>query len=254
MQYKWEHLTDKQLMNIKLKDLGLNFANPYSFKLNRSIDMIRSEIGQKITRLYIEHYISIEWFTTYKSCTIAIPFYLFHPRLINLEIEKTGWAEYNSDEYTLKLLRHEVGHIIDDLCYNKCLEKHKIFGTVKKYPNQYTYNPYSKRFVKNLNEYYAQCCPEEDFAETFAVWLDYNSNWLEKYKNTPAINKLLFINNTICKKTENIKYGKYKFIKMIDEKYKFIKIIDSIDMTLGEYYKRKKKRYNRKVPKNTIII
>ena len=238
--YKWEHYTDKQLMKMKLKDLDINFT----LRSNELINTVCAEVAQRGIFLQVAHYISTEWFTAYKSRAIAIPFYLFHPRLTNLEIEKTGWSEGNDENYFLKLLRHEIGHIIDDLCYDNYREKHRIFGTATKYPNYYTYKPYSKKFVKNLDEYYAQCCPEEDFAETFAVWLDPNSNWYEKYKNTPAIKKLLFIDSTIHEKTKNISF----------EKYKIIDKIDTIDITLGEYYRRKNKKYRRKVPKNTVII
>ena len=39
------------------------------------------------------------------------------------------------------------------------------------YPEFYTPKPYSKSFVLHLDAWYAQSHPDEDFAETFAVWL-----------------------------------------------------------------------------------
>ncbi len=40
------------------------------------------------------------------------------------------------------------------------------------YPEFYAPRPYSKSFVIHLDAWYAQSHPDEDFAETFAVWLD----------------------------------------------------------------------------------
>ena len=37
----------------------------------------------------------------------------------------------------------------------------------------------------------AQSNPDEDFAETFAVWLDPHSNWKEEYRRWPHVLKKL---------------------------------------------------------------
>jgi hypothetical protein len=41
---------------------------------------------------------------------------------------------------------------------------------------------------------YAQKHPDEDFAETFAVWLTPRSRWRQHYRNWPALRKLQFVN------------------------------------------------------------
>ena len=44
-------------------------------------------------------------------------------------------------------------------------------ASTKRYPKVYRPNPASRRYVQHLRLYYAQSHPDEDFAETFAVWL-----------------------------------------------------------------------------------
>ena len=55
------------------------------------------------------------------------------------------------------------------------------------YPEFYAPRPYSKSFVLHLDPWYAQSHPDEDFAETFAVWLTPESNWKTRYAGWPAI-------------------------------------------------------------------
>ena len=57
-------------------------------------------------------------------------------------------------------------------------------------PESYRPKPYSKSFVRHLDNWYAQAEPDEDFAETFAVWLTPESNWREYYRGWPALQKL----------------------------------------------------------------
>ncbi len=63
----------------------------------------------------------------------------------------------------------------------------------KPYPEFYTPKPYSKSFVLHLDAWYAQSHPDEDFAETFAVWLTPNSEWRQRYAGWPALQKLEYM-------------------------------------------------------------
>jgi hypothetical protein len=45
----------------------------------------------------------------------------------------------------------------------------------------------------HLESWYAQSHPDEDFAETFAVWLTPNGNWQVRYAGWPAIKKLEYV-------------------------------------------------------------
>jgi hypothetical protein len=81
--------------------------------------------------------------------------------------------------------------------YNKTRWR-ELFGRFSdKYSDFYYYQPYSKRFVIHLKGNYAQAHPDEDFAETFAVWLTPNSNWQEKYQGWPVIKKLHYVDNVV---------------------------------------------------------
>ena len=97
----------------------------------------------------------------------------------------------------MKLLRHEAGH-----AYNYAFRLYRrpkwreLFGPFSLDYNNITYKPrpYSKRYVRHLDDWYAQSHPDEDFAETFAVWLTPNSNWQKAYKGWPALKKLIYLN------------------------------------------------------------
>jgi hypothetical protein len=44
-----------------------------------------------------------------------------------------------------------------------------------------------------MEGWYAQKHPDEDFAETFAVWLTPRSRWRQRYKGWPAMDKLRYV-------------------------------------------------------------
>ena len=72
--------------------------------------------------------------------------------------------------------------------------RRRLFGTpATPYPEYYTPKPYSKSFVQHLDHWYAQSHPDEDFAETFAVWLDPQSMWATRYAGWPAERKLQYM-------------------------------------------------------------
>ena len=67
----------------------------------------------------------------------------------------------------------------------------QLFGpSSQRYPRYYRPNPASKNFVQHLRLWYAQSHPDEDFAETFAVWLTPRANWRKRYAGWPALKKL----------------------------------------------------------------
>src|SRR3989338_11611898 len=178
-------------------------------KLSLSIE--DSPVETHITRLYRElekHdimskpacYLSDEWGCPHQIPLIAIPFYLADAKLSRYEKKFTGVpAETNKE--IMMYLRHEAGHAFN---YGYKLYKTKEWQTVfgsfdRPYTEHYRRKPYDKAFVKHLPDYYAQKHPDEDFAETFAVWLTPKSNWRIKYKNTPALKKLLYVDTMIKK-------------------------------------------------------
>jgi hypothetical protein len=92
----------------------------------------------------------------------------------------------------MRILRHEAGHAIDNAFRLRLRrQRRQIFGLPSEpYPEFYTPKPYSKSFVLHLDAWYAQSHPDEDFAETFAVWLTPTSEWRQRYAGWPALKKL----------------------------------------------------------------
>jgi hypothetical protein len=135
------------------------------------------------------------WFTPDGVPGVAIPFYLAHPRLMEMEESQMLEIEGGTEEWCLRILRHEVGHAIDNAYRLRRLRRFgKVFGrTSAPYPEFYSPRPFSKNFVHHLGAWYAQSHPVEDFAETFAVWLKPRSNWRSRYEGWPALKKLLFV-------------------------------------------------------------
>ncbi len=126
---------------------------------------------------------------------MAVPFYLAHPRLERLEKAQMLAVEGGEHEWCMRILRHEAGHVIDNAYKLRLREqRRRLFGSSSKpYPEFYAPRPYSKSFVLHLDPWYAQSHPDEDFAETFAVWLTPESNWKTRYAGWPAIKKLEYM-------------------------------------------------------------
>jgi hypothetical protein len=59
--------------------------------------------------------------------------------------------------------------------------------------------PFDHRFVRHMEGWYAQKHPDEDFAETFAVWLTPRSRWRQRYEGWPALRKLLYVDRRVAK-------------------------------------------------------
>jgi len=166
----------------------------------------RTVLVDRIERIYEEldnrdilcrpyFWLSDEWFTPSGMTGTAIPFYLTHPRLIRLERAQMGEVEGGSHEWCMKLLRHEVGHVVDHAYrLNRRRTRWMLFGhSSTRYPRMYRPNPYSRRHVQHLSYWYAQSHPDEDFAETFAVWLRPRHTWRKRYKGWPALKKLEYM-------------------------------------------------------------
>jgi hypothetical protein len=141
----------------------------------------------------------------------------------------------------MKLLRHEAGHAINYAYrFYRRRKWQKVFGQFsKEYNETYRFRPYSKSFVRHLEDYYAQYHPDEDFAETFAVWLTPGLDWRTQYKGWRASNKLNYIEelmNEIKEKPPLEKNGK-KYWQA-----------SRINMTLKSFYKKKRHSYAEDFP------
>jgi hypothetical protein len=185
----WVRRSDDAILDMRLCDLGLRIQGT---QLDRTIERVREELVDRDIRIRPYFWLSDDWFTPEGYTGTAIPFFLAHPRLQRLERNQTGEVEGGTESWCLKLMRHEVGHVVDhafQLHKKRCW--HQQFGrSSRRYPRFYRPNPHSKRFVQHLEYWYAQSHPDEDFAETFAVWLTPRSGWRRRYNGWPALRKL----------------------------------------------------------------
>jgi hypothetical protein len=161
--------------------------------MERLFKRLKREFREKKILLWPDFYFGNEWGCVNKKISISIPFYLATPELRDLE------GDVPTNEGIMKTLRHETGHAVNYAYKLWQLEDWKeTFGDFnKKYRDGYLYrvNPWSKSYVRHLHylgdPHYAQKHPDEDWAETFAIWLDPRSHWEDKYRNWPnALEKL----------------------------------------------------------------
>ena len=134
---------------------------------------------------------------------IAIPFYLAHPWLAWLERNHMLEVEGGTPEWCMRLLRYETGHAIENahLLRRRSLRQ-KLFGkSSEPYPDHYRPKPYSRSYVQYLEVWYAQSHPDEDFAETFAVWLAPSSLWRQRYAGWLAMKKLQYVDEVMKEPT-----------------------------------------------------
>ena len=186
---------------------------------------------------------SSEWFSPEHTPGIAFPFYLAHPRLMQLERKKIIDVEGGTRAECMRILRHEAGHVIQHSYAlhaaapgSGCSAVHR-----RRYPRYYRPNPASRNFVQHLRLWYAQSHPDEDFAETFAVWLTPRSNWRKRYEGWPALKKLQYVDELMAE----IAGEKPRADRARIE----VEPLRQLRGTLGEHYEKKLDHYAVDVPR-----
>jgi hypothetical protein len=179
--------TDLDLWDQRVDELGIRFEGS---PLEPLILRLFTELAQAGVDLRPIFFVANEWGCPDGLPIIGIPFYLIDPRLHSYEEE---FADDLEDAERIMLgLRHEVGHAVN---YAYKLYSHPEFEGVfgrydQPYADDYQPGPFSRRSVRHLPGWYAQKHPDEDFAETFAVWLTPGLNWRQKYAGWRALAKL----------------------------------------------------------------
>jgi hypothetical protein len=184
-----DEISYQKFLTTKICDLELDVNE----SLAPSFKRVKKELREHRILLWPDFYFGNEWGCMNKKISISIPFYLAMPELKELE------GDVPTNEEIIKILRHETGHAIN-YAYKLWQQKgwKDTFGDFnKKYRDGYLYrvNPWSKSYVRHLHylgdPHYAQKHPDEDWAETFAIWLDPRSHWEIRYRNWPhALEKL----------------------------------------------------------------
>jgi hypothetical protein len=191
----WTRWPQERLLDVKLCDLKLKIEGTV---LEKRIQRLYDDLDSRYLIFRPYFWLSDDWFTPDGITGTAIPFYLAHPRLVRLERHMIGEAEGSTEDWCLKYLRHECGHAITNAYRLRRRRRwQQLFGpSSHSYPRFYRPNPYSKRHVQHLEYWYAQSHPDEDFAETFAVWLQPRSQWRRRYQGWPTVlRKLEYVNS-----------------------------------------------------------
>ncbi len=188
----WTRYPKQRLLDVRLCELKLSLKGSFVDKLVRQV---RNELRERDLRFHPYFWVSDDWFTPEGMTGTGVPFYLVHPRLKQLERSVYGEVEGGTRDWCLRIIRHEIGHALDHAYkLNLRRKRQQLFGpSSRRYPWAYRPNPYSKRHVQHLSYWYAQSHPDEDFVETFAVWLKPGSRWKSKYRGWPVIKKLEYM-------------------------------------------------------------
>jgi len=238
-KFPWESLPDNELLKRRLSGLRVTVEDTW---LEDCVHNLHQEMEERGLRLRPHAWISSEWFSPDNTPGIAIPFYLAHPRLMKLEKKMMLDVEGGTYAECMAILRHEAGHTIQHAYQLQRRRRwQQLFGpSSKRYPRWYRPNPGSRRYVQHLRLWYAQSHPDEDFAETFAVWLRPRSNWRTRYAGWPALKKLEYVDELMDEIA-----GKRPLLTVRER----VDPLHELGQTLGEYYKKKQALYAFDPPK-----
>jgi hypothetical protein len=235
----WPQLPDEELLGLRLADLPLQIAGT---TLEERLTRLSAELEARGLHLPIHFYISTEWFTPDGTISMAVPFYLTHPRLERLERAQMLEVEGGNPEECMRILRHEAGHVIDNAFKLRLRRRRReLFGRSSlPYPEFYDPKPYSKSFVLHLDPWYSQAHPDEDFAETFAVWLTPGSDWRTRYEGWPALAKLEYVDSLM----EELRGEAPRVVDATE-----VDPLRRIRHTLRHHYRLKRRHYGVEHPK-----
>jgi hypothetical protein len=180
-----------------IRALGLSIAGTTLEPLIAELEREMSAAG--LHHLHCRFYLSTEWGVPFGTIAIALPFYLARAELTELHAQRYGHVEGLSGPDILRYLRHELGHAVN-YGYRLFEDPRWIdaFGAITQpYLDEYRPELFSRRHVRHLPGWYAQKHPDEDWAETFAVWLTTHApesqrlDWRAEYADWPdALGKL----------------------------------------------------------------
>jgi len=192
-QNDWESERDG-LLGRKISELGLSI---HGSRIERLVETLYAELAEKSVSFRPPVYLSDQWGCPDGTPLIGVPFYLVDKRLERIEAEMTGAVEDDREE--MRYLRHECGHAVNYAfrLYERA-EWRSYFGSFSQpYRDRYRADPFSREYVRHILGWYAQKHPDEDFAETFAVWLTPGLDWQQEYAGWPALSKLEYVDRVM---------------------------------------------------------
>jgi hypothetical protein len=183
------------LLGRRISEIGLAIEGT---RVERLVGELYRELEAKGVQFRPPVYLSDQWGCPDGTPLIGVPFYLADERLERIEAEMAGGVE--DDHEALRYLRHEAGHAINyAFQFHERPEWLEIFGSfAKPYRDRYRADPLSRAHVRHILGWYAQKHPDEDFAETFAVWLTPGLDWRSEYEGWPALAKLEYVDRLMA--------------------------------------------------------
>jgi len=234
----WTRLDDDELLQKRFCDLRLSLKHS---AVERHVRTLEQELKRRGIRFRPHVWLSTEWFSPDGVPGIAVPFYMAHPRLMRLERKQMDQVEGGNANWLMRILRHELAHALDN-AYRLRRRKgwRKTFGKASRpYPNVYQPHPASRRFVLHLGHWYAQSHPTEDFAETFAVWMQPRARWRREYAGWPALRKLEYVDQLMASIRDE---------RPVVRNRELIEPLSENERTLAQHYRWKRDRYELDTP------
>jgi len=180
----------RALLDKRISDLGLSVKGT---AVERLTTQLYEELAARGLAFRPPVYLSDQWGCPDGTPLIGVPFYLADPRLSRIEEEVA--IEVEGEQDAMRYLRHEAGHAFNYAyrLYDRA-DWRQTFGPYSRpYRDRYRANPFSRDYVRHILGWYAQKHPDEDFAETFAVWLTPGLDWRREYAGWPALRKLEYV-------------------------------------------------------------
>lgn len=231
-----------ELLTTPMGRLGVSLR---SGLLGKCLKRFREELEREKLALRPYFYLGNEYGCVEGTGNVSLGFWDTDEDLRALNHEGRGFI-YDEREL-MALLRHEMGHAF---CYSYKLYRDRDFRRLfeveghffNTYPSGSRFRkwPWSRDFVNPNGDHYAQKHPDDDFAETFAVWMDRSEGWRARYRHKPgAIRKLKYVDETVRKLGRK---------QPVVENHRDLvhSPIESIRMTVGGFLGISPRRYFRK--------
>ena len=216
----------QEILSKPIQQLGLKLEGS---PLERFVQQLYKELEAKgLKKFRPLCYLTDEWGCPNMEPVIGIPFYLADPKLQRLELEMN---DLEDTRQIMMYLRHEAGHAFN-YAYElyKTPEWRELFGPFRRpYRDHYKPVPFSRQYVRHMEGWYAQKHPDEDFAETFAVWLTPRSNWRKRYEGWGALKKLKYMDRIARKFRDGDPLRAQGDTDIT---------VDEMELTVGEFYER----------------
>jgi hypothetical protein len=230
----WENLSDDALLELKISQLGLTLEGT---ALQPLIEQLYRELSDKGLVFHPPCHVGDEWFVPVSIPAIFVPFFLVHDRVRALERKMILEVEGETPEWFMKLIRHEAAHAYAyayELFRKRRWQQTFGMSSDEDTPSFYRPRPYSRSFVMHLDDWYAQSHPDEDFAETFAVWLTPGLDWRARYRGWKALQKLEYVDELMRSIAGKPPVHQPTY-RVAENNY--------LNVKLKTYYARKRKQY-----------